>query len=117
MDKDNVVPRINHLILYTEWQHLNLISTSGKIILPYTFLQRLIELWVFLLIHYYLIWKFSVTADVEDFSTFSFLDSQDKSAIIAENMYYLTQEGNKHILFPEFIPKIVKTCNFSKVFA
>ncbi|KAM5311040.1 UDP-glucose:glycoprotein glucosyltransferase 2 [Glossophaga mutica] len=66
MDKNNVVPRINHLILYTEWQHLNLISTS-------------------------------VTADVEDFSTFSFLDSQDKSAIIAENMYYLTQEDENVI--------------------
>lgn len=38
--------------------------------------------------------KFSVTADVEDFSTFSFLDSQDKSAVIAKNMYYLTREGN-----------------------
>ncbi|XP_003409692.1 UDP-glucose:glycoprotein glucosyltransferase 2 [Loxodonta africana] len=35
----------------------------------------------------------SVTADVEDFATFFFLDSQDKSAVIAENMYYLTQEG------------------------
>ncbi|KAF6085164.1 UDP-glucose glycoprotein glucosyltransferase 2 [Phyllostomus discolor] len=66
MDKSNVVPRINHLILYTEWQHLNLISTS-------------------------------VTADVEDFSTFSFLDSQDKSAVIAENMYYLTQEDENAI--------------------
>ncbi|XP_016079633.1 PREDICTED: UDP-glucose:glycoprotein glucosyltransferase 2 [Miniopterus natalensis] len=61
MDKNNVVPRINHLILYSEQQYLNLISTS-------------------------------VTADVEDFSTFFFLDSQDKSAVIAENMYYLTQE-------------------------
>ncbi|KAM7111131.1 UDP-glucose:glycoprotein glucosyltransferase 2 [Molossus nigricans] len=61
MDKNNVVPRINPLILYTERQYLNLISTS-------------------------------VTADVEDFSTFFFLDSQDKSAVIAENMYYLTQE-------------------------
>ncbi|XP_004463622.2 UDP-glucose:glycoprotein glucosyltransferase 2 [Dasypus novemcinctus] len=36
----------------------------------------------------------SVTADVEDFSTFFFLDSQDKSAVIAENMYYLTQEDD-----------------------
>ncbi|XP_074048017.1 UDP-glucose:glycoprotein glucosyltransferase 2 isoform X2 [Macrotis lagotis] len=34
----------------------------------------------------------SVTVDIEDFSTFSFLDSQDKSAIIAENMYYLSRE-------------------------
>ncbi|XP_054442458.1 UDP-glucose:glycoprotein glucosyltransferase 2 [Pteronotus mesoamericanus] len=63
MDRNNVVSRINHLILYTEWQYLNLISTS-------------------------------VTADVEDFSTFSFLDSQDKSAVIAENMSYLTQEDD-----------------------
>ncbi|XP_041587265.1 UDP-glucose:glycoprotein glucosyltransferase 2 [Vulpes lagopus] len=61
MEKNNVVPRVNPLILNTEWQPLNLISTS-------------------------------VTADVEDFSTFFFLDSQDKSAIIAKNMYYLTQE-------------------------
>lgn len=38
----------------------------------------------------------SVTADIEDFSTFSFLDSQDKSAVIAESMQYLTQEGNEH---------------------
>ncbi|XP_015413014.1 PREDICTED: UDP-glucose:glycoprotein glucosyltransferase 2 [Myotis davidii] len=61
MDKNNVVPRINPLILYSEGQYLNLISTS-------------------------------VTTDVEDFSTFFFLDSQDKSAVIAENMYYLTHE-------------------------
>ncbi|KAM8786828.1 UDP-glucose:glycoprotein glucosyltransferase 2 isoform 2-T2 [Rhynchonycteris naso] len=61
MDKNNVVSHINPLILYTEWQYLNLIPTS-------------------------------VTADVEDFSTFFFLDSQDKSAMIAQNMYYLTQE-------------------------
>ncbi|XP_029792388.1 UDP-glucose:glycoprotein glucosyltransferase 2 [Suricata suricatta] len=63
MDKNNVVPRINPLILHNQWQYLNLISTS-------------------------------VTADVEDFSTFSFLDSQDKSAVIAKNMYYLTQEDD-----------------------
>ncbi|KAF3825711.1 hypothetical protein GH733_006538 [Mirounga leonina] len=61
MEKNNVVPRLNPLILHTKWQYLNLIPTS-------------------------------VTADVEDFSTFFFLDSQDKSAVIAENMYYLTQE-------------------------
>ncbi|XP_007942201.1 UDP-glucose:glycoprotein glucosyltransferase 2 [Orycteropus afer afer] len=36
----------------------------------------------------------SVTADVEDFATFFFLDSQDKSAVIAKNMYYLTQEDD-----------------------
>eukprot|EP00069_Balaena_mysticetus_P011307 bmy_07108T0 len=63
MDRNNVVPRINPLILYNKWQYLNLISTS-------------------------------VTADVEDFSTFFFLDSQDKSAVIAENMYYVTQEDD-----------------------
>nr|XP_023477500.1 UDP-glucose:glycoprotein glucosyltransferase 2 isoform X4 [Equus caballus] len=61
MDKKNIVPRINPLILHTKMQYLNLIATS-------------------------------VTADVEDFSTFSFLDSQDKSAVIAKNMYYLTRE-------------------------
>ncbi|XP_037655622.1 UDP-glucose:glycoprotein glucosyltransferase 2 [Choloepus didactylus] len=33
----------------------------------------------------------SVTANVEDFSTYFFLDSQDKTAVIAENMHYLTQ--------------------------
>lgn len=38
-----------------------------------------------------------MTADIEDHSTFFFLDSQDKSAVIAENMYYLTQEGNVEI--------------------
>lgn len=47
MDKDNVVPRINPLILQSKWQYLNLISTSGKIILPSTFLQMLIELQMF----------------------------------------------------------------------
>ncbi|XP_031216884.1 UDP-glucose:glycoprotein glucosyltransferase 2 [Mastomys coucha] len=36
----------------------------------------------------------SVTADIEDFSTFSFLDSQDKSAVIAKHMHYLTQEDD-----------------------
>ncbi|XP_018895479.4 UDP-glucose:glycoprotein glucosyltransferase 2 isoform X1 [Gorilla gorilla gorilla] len=66
MDRNNVVPRINSLILHTNQQYLNLISTS-------------------------------VTADVEDFSTFFFLDSQDKSAVIAKNMYYLTQDDDSII--------------------
>ncbi|XP_074234532.1 UDP-glucose:glycoprotein glucosyltransferase 2 [Camelus bactrianus] len=64
MVMNNAVPRINPLILHTEWQYLNLISTS-------------------------------VTADIEDFSTFFFLDSQDKSAVIAENMHYLTPEDDR----------------------
>ncbi|XP_012578613.1 PREDICTED: UDP-glucose:glycoprotein glucosyltransferase 2 [Condylura cristata] len=68
MEKNNVVPRLNPLILHTKLQYLNLISTS-------------------------------VTADVEDFSTFFFLDSQDKSAVIAKNMHYLTQEDDS-IIFP-----------------
>uniref|UniRef100_A0A8D2CK87 UDP-glucose:glycoprotein glucosyltransferase 1 n=1 Tax=Sciurus vulgaris TaxID=55149 RepID=A0A8D2CK87_SCIVU len=63
MDKNNVVPRINSLILHTNPQYLNLISSS-------------------------------VTTDIEDFSTYFFLDSQDKSAVIAENMVYLTQEAD-----------------------
>lgn len=66
MDKNNVIPRINPLILHSKRQYLNLISTS-------------------------------VTADIEDFSTFFFLDSQDKSAVIAKNMYYLTQEDDNAI--------------------
>ncbi|GAB1299182.1 UDP-glucose glycoprotein glucosyltransferase 2 [Apodemus speciosus] len=61
MDKNNVVSRLNSLILHTKPQYLNLLSSS-------------------------------VTADIEDFSTFSFLDSQDKSAVIAKHMHYLTQE-------------------------
>nr|XP_034354958.1 UDP-glucose:glycoprotein glucosyltransferase 2 isoform X2 [Arvicanthis niloticus] len=61
MDKNNVVPRLNPLILRTKPQYLNLLSSS-------------------------------VTANIEDFSTFSFLDSQDKSAVIAKHMHYLTQE-------------------------
>ncbi|XP_032133392.1 UDP-glucose:glycoprotein glucosyltransferase 2 isoform X2 [Sapajus apella] len=66
MEKNNVVPRINSLILHTNQQYLNLISTS-------------------------------VTADIEDFSTFFFLDSQDKSAVIAKNMYYLTPDDDSII--------------------
>ncbi|XP_063130974.1 UDP-glucose:glycoprotein glucosyltransferase 2 isoform X3 [Rattus norvegicus] len=61
MDKSNVVPRLNSLILHTEPQYLNLLSSS-------------------------------VTADIEDFSTFSFLDSQDKSAVVAKHMHYLTRD-------------------------
>ncbi|XP_050188414.1 UDP-glucose:glycoprotein glucosyltransferase 2 isoform X4 [Myiozetetes cayanensis] len=34
----------------------------------------------------------SVPFDAEDFSTFSFLDSQDKSAVISDNMKYLTRK-------------------------
>uniref|UniRef100_H0ZLM7 UDP-glucose ceramide glucosyltransferase-like 1 n=1 Tax=Taeniopygia guttata TaxID=59729 RepID=H0ZLM7_TAEGU len=34
----------------------------------------------------------SVPFHVEDFSTFSFLDSQDKSAVISDNMKYLTKK-------------------------
>ncbi|XP_005317089.2 UDP-glucose:glycoprotein glucosyltransferase 2 isoform X1 [Ictidomys tridecemlineatus] len=63
MDKNNVVPRINSLILHNKPQYLNLISSS-------------------------------VTTAIEDFSTYFFLDSQDKSAVIAENMHYLTQEDD-----------------------
>ncbi|XP_063507133.1 UDP-glucose:glycoprotein glucosyltransferase 2 isoform X2 [Pongo pygmaeus] len=66
MDRNNVVPRINSLILHSNQQYLNLMSTS-------------------------------VTADVEDFSTFFFLDSQDKSAVIAKNMYYLTRDDDSII--------------------
>ncbi|XP_005374154.1 PREDICTED: UDP-glucose:glycoprotein glucosyltransferase 2 isoform X1 [Chinchilla lanigera] len=66
MDRNNVVPRINSLILHTKHQYLNLISSS-------------------------------VTADIGDFSTFSFLESQDKSAMIAENMHYLSHKGNNII--------------------
>ncbi|XP_001377394.4 UDP-glucose:glycoprotein glucosyltransferase 2 isoform X2 [Monodelphis domestica] len=58
MDRDNIVPRMNPIVLGNKRQYLNLISTS-------------------------------VTVDIEDFATFSFLDSQDKSAIVAENMHYL----------------------------
>ncbi|XP_058526609.1 UDP-glucose:glycoprotein glucosyltransferase 2 isoform X2 [Ochotona princeps] len=36
----------------------------------------------------------TVTADIEDVSTFSFLDSHDKSAVIAKNMFYVTQEDD-----------------------
>ncbi|XP_072478199.1 UDP-glucose:glycoprotein glucosyltransferase 2 isoform X2 [Notamacropus eugenii] len=61
MDRDNIVPRMNPIVLGSKRQYLNLISTS-------------------------------VTVDIEDFSTFSFLDSQDKSAIMAENMYYLSRK-------------------------
>uniref|UniRef100_A0AAA9SVV2 UDP-glucose ceramide glucosyltransferase-like 1 n=1 Tax=Bos taurus TaxID=9913 RepID=A0AAA9SVV2_BOVIN len=63
MGKNNVVPRINPLILHNKWKYLNLIPTS-------------------------------VTADVEDFSTFLFLDTQDKSAVIAENMHYVTERDD-----------------------
>lgn len=37
---------------------------------------------------------YAVPFHVEDFSTFSFLDSQDKSAVISDNMKYLTKKGN-----------------------
>ncbi|EOA94955.1 UDP-glucose:glycoprotein glucosyltransferase 2, partial [Anas platyrhynchos] len=37
----------------------------------------------------------SVPFDVQDFSTFSFLDSQDKSAVISDNMKYLTRKGKR----------------------
>uniref|UniRef100_A0A8C8SQ49 UDP-glucose ceramide glucosyltransferase-like 1 n=1 Tax=Pelusios castaneus TaxID=367368 RepID=A0A8C8SQ49_9SAUR len=40
----------------------------------------------------------SVPVGVEDISTFSFLDSQDKSAVISQNMKYLTKKG-KFILY------------------
>ncbi|XP_060047859.1 UDP-glucose:glycoprotein glucosyltransferase 2 [Erinaceus europaeus] len=66
MEKNNVVPRINPLILNSEREYINLISTS-------------------------------VTADIEDSSTFFFLDSQDKSAVVAENMHYLTPEDGSMI--------------------
>ncbi|XP_008068885.1 UDP-glucose:glycoprotein glucosyltransferase 2-like, partial [Carlito syrichta] len=39
----------------------------------------------------------SVTADIEDFSTFFFLDSQDKSAVIAKSMCYLTPDDDSII--------------------
>ncbi|KAM6293155.1 UDP-glucose:glycoprotein glucosyltransferase 2 isoform 3-T6 [Porphyrio hochstetteri] len=36
----------------------------------------------------------SVPFGVEDFSTFTFLDAQDKSAVISDNMMYLTKKGD-----------------------
>uniref|UniRef100_A0A8B9ZH15 UDP-glucose ceramide glucosyltransferase-like 1 n=1 Tax=Anas platyrhynchos TaxID=8839 RepID=A0A8B9ZH15_ANAPL len=37
--------------------------------------------------------RYILPFDVQDFSTFSFLDSQDKSAVISDNMKYLTRKG------------------------
>ena len=36
---------------------------------------------------------FAVPFDVQDFSTFSFLDSQDKTVVISDSMKYLTKKG------------------------
>uniref|UniRef100_A0A674KAG2 UDP-glucose ceramide glucosyltransferase-like 1 n=1 Tax=Terrapene triunguis TaxID=2587831 RepID=A0A674KAG2_9SAUR len=63
MDQRNVVSRINPTILDTKRRYINFISMSGK--------------------------YFSC---LFNFSTFSFLDSQDKSAVISQNMKYLTKK-------------------------
>ncbi|XP_057874651.1 UDP-glucose:glycoprotein glucosyltransferase 2 [Melospiza georgiana] len=61
MDQNNVVSRINPIILGAERRYIHFRSTP-------------------------------VPFHVEDFSTFSFLDSQDKSAVISDNMKYLTKK-------------------------
>uniref|UniRef100_A0A8C5UAY6 Uncharacterized protein n=1 Tax=Malurus cyaneus samueli TaxID=2593467 RepID=A0A8C5UAY6_9PASS len=61
MDQNNVVSRINPIILGAERRYIHFRSTS----VPFA---------------------------VEDFSTFSFLDSQDKSAVISDNMKYFTKK-------------------------
>uniref|UniRef100_A0A8B9QMG8 UDP-glucose glycoprotein glucosyltransferase 2 n=1 Tax=Apteryx owenii TaxID=8824 RepID=A0A8B9QMG8_APTOW len=61
MEQQNVVSRINPIILGAERKYIHFRSTS-------------------------------VPFDVQDFSTFSFLDSQDKSAVISDDMKYLTKK-------------------------
>lgn len=41
---------------------------------------------------------FAVPIDVNDYSTFFFLDSQDKIFVISENMNYVTKQGNLYCI-------------------
>uniref|UniRef100_A0A670ICN1 UDP-glucose ceramide glucosyltransferase-like 1 n=1 Tax=Podarcis muralis TaxID=64176 RepID=A0A670ICN1_PODMU len=45
---------------------------------------------------------FAVPIDTNDFSTFSFLDSQDKTFVISENMKYVTRKGTfyEDVVYP-----------------
>lgn len=89
MDQHNVVSRINPTILGAERRYIHFRSTTGnyfsQIGCCYDFpFFRVVTCCVL---------HFAVPFDVEDFSTFSFLDSQDKSAVISDNMKYLTKKG------------------------
>uniref|UniRef100_A0A3P8U913 UDP-glucose ceramide glucosyltransferase-like 1 n=1 Tax=Amphiprion percula TaxID=161767 RepID=A0A3P8U913_AMPPE len=62
MEQANVVPRMNPLILSTDRKYLDFTSTPG----------------------------FAVVNDWEDTTMFSFLDSRDKTAVMAKRMKYFT---------------------------
>uniref|UniRef100_A0A8D2P5R3 UDP-glucose ceramide glucosyltransferase-like 1 n=1 Tax=Zosterops lateralis melanops TaxID=1220523 RepID=A0A8D2P5R3_ZOSLA len=57
----------------------------------------------------------SVPFHVEDFSTFSFLDSQDKSAVISDNMKYLTKKDGTVKLLIVLDFSLQKTSSHTRV--
>nr|DBA33085.1 TPA: hypothetical protein GDO54_000816 [Pyxicephalus adspersus] len=63
MEQSNIITRLNPTILASEKTYVNFIARSV-----------------------------AAKYDFQDFETFSYLDSQDKSAVISENMKYVTKE-------------------------
>lgn len=91
MDQHNVVSRINPAILGAERKYIHFRPTSGNSFLRYDSCYDFLFFFFFILTCWD--FHFAVPFDVEDLSTFSFLDSQDKSAVISDNMKYLTNKG------------------------
>uniref|UniRef100_A0A8D2P7V5 UDP-glucose ceramide glucosyltransferase-like 1 n=1 Tax=Zosterops lateralis melanops TaxID=1220523 RepID=A0A8D2P7V5_ZOSLA len=58
---------------------------------------------------------YAVPFHVEDFSTFSFLDSQDKSAVISDNMKYLTKKDGTVKLLIVLDFSLQKTSSHTRV--
>lgn len=91
VEQQNIVPHIHEKILSTEKRYLNFISSPGKPSLA--FLPFPLVLVIILFDLWRLILTFAVHVDMEDYSTFSFLDSQDKTVVLSENMNYVTRKG------------------------
>lgn len=100
MEQANVVPRMNPLILSTDRQYLDFTATPGELcyssciidsLAPYTY-----NIYLFTFIYFLLFLScFAVVDDWEDTTMFSYLDSRDKTAVVAKRMKYFTNSGKK----------------------
>lgn len=92
MEQPNVVPRMNPLILSTDRKYLDFTATPGDLCSSsYTTQCRFtacIPLMFLLCLS-----CFAVVDDWEDTTMFSYLDTRDKTAVVAKRMKYFTNSG------------------------
>lgn len=98
MEQPNVVPRMNPLILSTDRQYLDFTANPGDLCcssLPFYYFSTVYILHDFLSL---LLSCFTVVDDWEDATMFSYLDSKDKTAVMAKRMKYFKNSGKYFML-------------------